>query len=358
MKQLIFSLICLALSAVFIDAQTPQPIQPGFTVERELGQAAKHNYELSLKKGELLNFVVEQRGVDVVLRIYTGDGKFHDRVDSPNGTQGDEPYRMVATGDGRFRIEISRWDENMPAGKYLVKTVEVRPANEAELKAEKLRQELLEIITADNRFDSYPDSLKRYYLNNALITNAFGSIFNAAEAIEASAKNPARLPEKASSEVELSGVKMEDFGDLVVMSVERSRHYKSPSENIDRLNFSRLGYIFKRIGKEWRIASVQGTYNGREPRPFKLEIKQLDAFVGVYGTGNPAETLTITREDNRLVGQFPAGEKFTLIPESENTVYGGGVGVAFVRDPNGAVNQIVVHYPMPEDRIVMQNKVK
>ena len=358
MKQLIFSILCLALTNIFIDAQTSQPIQPGFTVERELGSTDKHNYEVALKKGEFLNFVVEQRGVDVVLRIYTADGKFYDRVDSPNETQGDEPFRMVAGNDGRFRIEISRWAENMPVGKYLVKTVEIRQANDAEIKAAQLRQELLKIVTAANRLDNYLNSLKSYYLDKGLITNPLGNTFRVSEAIEAAPKNPVNLPENLSDEVELSDVKMEDLGDLVIMSVERSRHYKSPSENIDRMIFSRLGYVFKRVGDEWRIASVQGTYTGREPKPIKLEIKQLDAFLGVYTTGNPAETLTITREDNRLVGQFPAGAKFTLIPETENTAYGGGVGVAFVRDTNGAVTQITVHYPMPEDRMVIKNKVK
>jgi hypothetical protein len=38
-----------------------------------------------------VNFVVEQRGVDVVLRIYTADGNLYDRVDSANGTEGDAP---------------------------------------------------------------------------------------------------------------------------------------------------------------------------------------------------------------------------------------------------------------------------
>ena len=78
MKRVIFSTLCLMFSAAFVSAQTPQTIQPGFTVERELAETDKHNYEVNLTKGQMLNFTVEQRGIDVWLRIFTADGKFVD----------------------------------------------------------------------------------------------------------------------------------------------------------------------------------------------------------------------------------------------------------------------------------------
>lgn len=358
MKQLTFSILYIICAAMFVSAQTSQTIQAGFAVERELGSTEKHNYEVTLNKGKLLNFVVEQRGVDIVLRVYTADGKFYDRLDSPNETQGDEPFQIVSPNGGRFRIEINRWSENMPTGKYFVKPVEIRKATKAEIKAARLKDELLKIVAAGNRLDNYLDTLKRYYSDQALISNPFGFVYRVSELIELETKNPRKLPENLLDEVELSDVKMKDFGNLVVMSVDRQRHYQSPSENIDRIMISRLSYVFKRIGKEWRIINVQGTYTGREPKPMKLEAKQLDSLVGVYEGSNPSETLTITREATRLIGKFPGGANFTLIPETENTVYVGRTCIAFIRDSSGAVTQAVVYYPMPEDRIVIQPKVK
>lgn len=358
MKQLSFLIPCIIFSAAIVFAQTPQTIQTGFTVERELGGADKHNYEVNLTKGQTLNFVVEQRGVDIVLRVYTADGKFYDRLDSPNGTAGDEPFKMVSPGGGRYRIEINRWGENAPAGKYFVKPVEIRKATEAEIKAQKLKDELLKIVAEDNRFDSYPDALKRHFLDNALLGNPFGYVNNAAEMIETTTKNPPKLPEGASSEVELSDVKMEDFGDLAVMSVYRSRRFKIPSENFDRTAVQRVGYVFKRAGGEWRVASVQRTFIGREQKPVKLDAKQLDALVGAYAGGKPSETLAVTREGSVLFGKFPEGEKFELIPETENIFYVAGLGVAFIRDASGAVTQAVVYYSSPEDRMAIQPKIK
>ena len=70
-KRLIFSILCLSFPA-FVFEQTPQTIQDGFTVERELCGADKRNYEVNLMKGQMLNFFVGQRGVDVVLRVSHG----------------------------------------------------------------------------------------------------------------------------------------------------------------------------------------------------------------------------------------------------------------------------------------------
>ena len=145
----------------------------------------------------MLNFTVKQRGIDVVLRIYTADGKLYDRIDSPNEREGDEPFKMVSPGGGRYRIEISRlWEDTIrTTGKYLVKPVEIRKANEAEIKKARLKEELLKIVAEDNRFGSYPDVLKRHFINHALITNSVGFTSGATELIELSTKNPQKLPE-------------------------------------------------------------------------------------------------------------------------------------------------------------------
>ena len=357
MKRLLFSIPCLIFTAVFVSAQAPQLIQTGFSVERELGSTEKHNYEVNLSKGELLNFAVEQRGVDVVLRVYTADGKFYDRVDSPNGAQGEEPFRMVAPDGGRYRIEISRWSENRPAGKYFVKPVEIRKAGSAEIKAALLKRELLKIVAEDNRFESHPDALKRYYMDNALIINPFGYTATTAEMYELMTKQPYKPPAGYSDTVELSDVKIEDLGDAAVMSVYRTRHYQSPAEDIDRTVIQRVGYIFKRVGSQWRIAGVQRTFIGRDPRPVKLDNRRLESFVGVYESGKTAETLNITHEGGALYGKFTGGEKFELIPESENGFY-GSINVGFIRGAGGAVTHAVVYFPFPEDRMVIQLKVK
>jgi hypothetical protein len=361
MKQLIFLILCLSFFTAFVFAQTPPMIQTGFTVERELGETDKHLYEVNLIKGQMFNFVVEQRGIDIVLRIYTADGKFVDRVDSPNEREGDEPFTMVSLSGGRYRIEVSRlWEDSMrTTGKYFVKTVEIRKATEVEMKSARLKDELMKIVVDDQRFGAYPDALKRYFDNRALVTNSVGRTVGAAELIEITTKNPQKIPEGASSKDEFSASRLESFGDVVVLSVNRDRHFKNPKANIDQMLSQRSSYVFKRINGEWRIINVQRTLLARERQPVKLDTKQLDTLIGVYdGGGNPSETLTITREGDELFGNFPEQEKFRLISDTPNTFVGGFISIAFIRDASGKVMQAVVYYPMPDDRMTIQPKVK
>ncbi len=49
MKRLIFLIMCLMFSAIFVFAQTPQTIQAGFTVESELGETNKRLSKTNLR---------------------------------------------------------------------------------------------------------------------------------------------------------------------------------------------------------------------------------------------------------------------------------------------------------------------
>lgn len=360
MKKILIVTFCIIFSVTASPAQTPQSIQPGFTVEREIAGAEKHNYEVNLAKGEMLNFVVEQRGVDLILRIYAPDGKFYDRVDNPNGRNGEEPFKMVSFTGGRYRIEINRYYEPDPPGKYFVKTVEIRKATNTEMKTARLKDELLKIVTEDTRANSFPDALKRLYLNTASYINSFGYVNSAAELIDSAAKNPYKPPADFSFEDELSEARMEDFGNTVTLNLRQSYRLKIPSEKIDLKVVQRIGYVFKRAGGQWRIISVQRTLMPREVNrnPIKLEAKQLDAFVGEYDSGRASELFAVTREGEMLYGQFPTGEKFPLAAETENTFSTGAFSVAFVRDASGAVTHAIVHNPFYDDRVVIQKKVK
>ena len=361
MKKLLFIILFVISPAGFVQAQTSQTVQPGFTTEREIVGAEKHSYEVNLNKGELLNFVAEQRGADVVLRVYAPDGKLYDRVDSPNGTSGEEPFKMVALTGGRYRIEINPYFELMPVGKYFVKTIEIRKATDAEMKTARLREELMKIITEDTRANSFPDALKRLYANRAVYINEYGFQITAAELIDVFAKNPNKPPADLSFEDELSDARIEDFGGgVVAVNLRQSYHQKIPSQKIDLKVVQRIGYVFKREKGEWRIVNVQRTLVVPDMiRPFiKLDAARLDALVGTYDSGKPSELFTVTREGDTLYGKFPNAEKFMIVPETESIFRAGPMSFAFTRGADGAATGLVIHYPMPDDRVLIQTRVK
>jgi ketosteroid isomerase-like protein len=340
-------------------AQGPQMIRAGFTTERELGGADRHSYEVNLNKGQALDLVVEQRGVDVVVNVFTADGKFYDRIDSPNDKTGDEPIRMVSPNGGQYRIEINRFNETSPSGKHFIKTVQVRKATDAELSAERLKGELLKIIAEDSKPETQSDTLDRHYLDKASYIDAFGSVLDVPTRIEALKKNPFKPQKGDSLENEFSEAKIEVFGDTAVMSVRRRSHYKYPSMKEDSTYVTRVGYVFKRVKGEWRIAQAQRTNISRVLTPVKLDAQKLDTLTGVYGSADPSDALTITREGNVLYGKNYWGFKFELIPESDSVFYAGSsLSIAFIRDSNGTATQAVIKYALPADRMVIAHRTK
>lgn len=69
------------------------------TIERELAGRQSHAYPVSLKANELLQVRVEQKGIDVVVKVFDSNKKLLAEMDSPNGASGVELLSFV-TFDG------------------------------------------------------------------------------------------------------------------------------------------------------------------------------------------------------------------------------------------------------------------
>lgn len=83
---------------------------------------------------------------------------------------------------------------------------------------------------------------------------------------------------------------------------------------------------------------------GREPverEEVAVDPAMLDDYVGTYQLG-PGWLLTITREDDRLMAQATAEDKFGMTPLSDTTFFVSdyGAAVVFQRDSSGAVSTI------------------
>lgn len=105
----------LSLTALLAGPPLPQSLSAGRT----------RRYELPLEAGQYLQMVVEQRGVDVAVRLLDPAGSLLLRVDSPNGTQGPEELFLVADAAGRYVLEIEAADG---AGRYEVRVEALRAA--------------------------------------------------------------------------------------------------------------------------------------------------------------------------------------------------------------------------------------
>jgi len=142
-------LLLLPLSLLFhaerLSAQTNATVlQPGTPIERTLAAGQTHSYNVSLEQDQLLQLVVDQRGIDVVVRVFSPTGRTLGEFDSPNGTNGPENLTVIADANGMYRVDIAPLGQNedLRAGRYEIRILELRKATEEELQAGKNQEAL------------------------------------------------------------------------------------------------------------------------------------------------------------------------------------------------------------------------
>lgn len=136
------SVLCLLLFFPLVTAQTQTDLttlEPGTAIERTIGPSESHSFTIKLEDEQYLQFVVNQHGIDLIVRVFSPSGKRLGDFDSPNGSEGPENVSIVAIKGGEYRIVVSALDPNSveKSGRYEIKTVEIREATEQELKVGK-----------------------------------------------------------------------------------------------------------------------------------------------------------------------------------------------------------------------------
>jgi tetratricopeptide (TPR) repeat protein len=105
-----------------------KPLTLGVPIESNLAGGETHAYQVTLSAGQYLHTVVDQRGIDVVVKVFAPDGKQIIEVDSPNGSQGPEPVFLVAEAQGSYRLEVASLEKGAQPGQYEIRIEELRAA--------------------------------------------------------------------------------------------------------------------------------------------------------------------------------------------------------------------------------------
>jgi len=126
--------------------QEATTLEAGKPVERELSGGQKHIYQLSLDEGQYANVAVEQRGIDVVVRVFDAGDKLIAEFDSEIRLQGTEEVELVASATNTFRLEVEAKLKSAPASRYEVRVAELRPATEPERSLQEARVLLAESL--------------------------------------------------------------------------------------------------------------------------------------------------------------------------------------------------------------------
>src|SRR5262245_19336544 len=151
-------------------AQESVSLEPGKPVERELPGGQSHFYKIAMTSGQYLRITVSQRGIDVLVALFTPDGKKIGEVDGDQVTVGSETISAIAEAAGAYRIEVRSAVKTVQTGRYEVKIEELREATAEDKyrvaaealyrEAEQLREGTLE--ERKKGIDKYQEALELY----------------------------------------------------------------------------------------------------------------------------------------------------------------------------------------------------
>ena len=119
-------------------AQTPAAAKPeqiialerGKAIDRALTGAQVHSYSVALSAGQYAEVVVEQRGVDVGVRIEDTPGHVAAYVNSDIRKQGQERIPLVADSAITYQLNIKAEYPRISDGHYEIQVTEIKPATD------------------------------------------------------------------------------------------------------------------------------------------------------------------------------------------------------------------------------------
>jgi hypothetical protein len=112
-------------------------LQLGTSLARSVSRGQGHRFTFPLERNQFAQLVVDQHGIDLIIRVFSPDGKPLGEFDSPNGTDGPENVTVVSTVDGNYSVDVSPLGQSpdIAPGRFDIRMVMLRQATETELRA-------------------------------------------------------------------------------------------------------------------------------------------------------------------------------------------------------------------------------
>jgi CHAT domain-containing protein/predicted negative regulator of RcsB-dependent stress response len=128
----------------------------GEIIKRSIKGGEAHTFLVPLTPSQYIHIVVEQQGVNVIVRLYDPNKGLLVESDSPNGKRSPEAVSVVAQLTGDYIIEVSA-DNTQPAGHYELRVdgpLESTSSDESRVTAERIVMEAERLMsqgTAESR---------------------------------------------------------------------------------------------------------------------------------------------------------------------------------------------------------------
>jgi hypothetical protein len=157
-------LLILGLSTVCSLAQVtpePQKLESGKQIETNLAGGESHTYQLKLRAGQFLRVVVEQKGIDVALRLVGPDGRQLLESDLTDTLGAREPLSFEVKAAGDYRLIVRANGVAILSGAYQVLMDLKTAAGEQDRKRIAAEQLLIEAVVMTRQMDFQPSIEKR-----------------------------------------------------------------------------------------------------------------------------------------------------------------------------------------------------
>src|SRR5215831_12175358 len=113
------------------NAEDITTLELGKPLEREIAGSQKHSYQIALARGYYAGVIIEQRGVDVVVKSFGIDGKLLAEFDLENRPNGLERAELVAAAEaGMYRFDVEVRYKMPHGGRYEIRLAETHVATE------------------------------------------------------------------------------------------------------------------------------------------------------------------------------------------------------------------------------------
>jgi CHAT domain-containing protein/Tfp pilus assembly protein PilF len=293
--------------------------------------------------GQYLHVVVDQRGIDVAVALFTPDGKKISEADSERVVEGSETVSAIAEAPGTYLIEVRSPEKTARSGRYEIKIEELRAATAEDKyrvagelifrEAEQLQNGTLE--AKRKSIEKYHVALEQYRRANdrhseAITLNSIGAVYRSMGEMEKALEkfNEALLLFQAVSDRKVEAETLHNIGAVYWSLGETRKALEKFNEALplrrmvddrsgEARTLSNIGVVYQSLGEmekaleKYNEALLLGRAVG-DPRGEAITLSNIGAIYRSMGETQKAlekynEALPILK----AVGD-PSGEAATL----------------------------------------------
>lgn len=128
------------LQAAGINPTEARMLTPGHQMQQELAGQEVQTFRVAMAAGQYAHIIVDQQGIDVVLRIFSPNNDLVGDVDRPTSARGREAISLIADLSGTYTLRIQPLEKTAARGRFTITLAEIRvaaPRDESRIAAER-----------------------------------------------------------------------------------------------------------------------------------------------------------------------------------------------------------------------------